>query len=123
MEVGELMDGAAQQQKKDVKFNADEASRAKKDAAEHAAVFAQMTARSKVAQEQSAYTSGMNKLVADEKSVISEFADVKGAVAQAFAGRDSKAVEQAMEVGELLDQARQEQRQVTDKDSKAMKSA
>ena len=45
----------------------------------------------------------MNKLVKDGKAIVSEFSQLKGAVAQAFAGRDSKAVQQAMQVSQEME--------------------
>merc|ERR1719393_1047326 len=65
----------------------------------------------------------MANLVKDEKVVLSEFSGLKGAVAQAFAGKDGKAVEKAMEVGALLDRARGVAKQVEEQDAKSVQGA
>jgi uncharacterized protein YneF (UPF0154 family) len=118
MQVGELLEKARGEQKQVQSLNAKEASVAGKHADALAAVFAQSSAESKAMQEQRAYTTGMTTLVKDEKSTLSEFSGLKSAVAQAFAGKDGNAVEKAMEVGELLDRAREGQRKVTEEDAK-----
>lgn len=123
MEVGEMVDGARAKQQEVVKMSVAEAAKAKREAATQEAAFAQMSAQSKEVQEQHAYMSGMARLATEEKSTIGKFSDLKGAVAQAFAGKDSNAVEKAMQVGELLDKARQEQQDVMKRDQKEASSA
>jgi len=118
MQVGALLDKARGEQQQVNKLNAAEATRASKEADVLEAAFPQTNFKSKSMQEQKAYTAGMSNLIKDEKSVLSQFSDLKTAVAQAFAGRDGKAVEKAMEVGELLDQARDRQKNVAERDAK-----
>lgn len=123
MKVGELLDKARDEQQRVSKLNAAEAAEAGKDADALAAAFAQTESKSKAMQEQRAYTAEMSNLVKDEKSVLSEFGGLKTAVAQAFAGQDGKAVEKAMEVGELLDRAREGQKQVLQRDARSAAGA
>lgn len=123
MQVGELLDKARDEQKQVTALNAREATTAGKEADSLAAAFAQTSTESKAMQEQRAYTKGMTALVKDEKSTLSEFSGLKAVVAQAFAGKDSKAVEKAMEVGELLDRARDGQKKVTEEDVKTVADA
>merc|ERR1719410_4047 len=118
MKVGALLDKARGEQQRVNKLNAAEASGASKEANLLEAAFPQTNFKSKSMQEQQAYTAGMSNLIKDEKSVLSQFSGLKTAVAQAFAGRDGKAVEKAMEVGELLDQARDRQKHVAERDAK-----
>merc|ERR1719401_1895764 len=101
-------------------MNAKEAATAKQEADATAAGLAQMTAKSGALQEQRTYTSAMTELVKDDKAALTKFPEVKNAIANAFAGKDSKAVEKAMELGELLDRMRQKQQQVTDIDMKVL---
>lgn len=63
--------------------------------------------------EEQSYAAAEEALVKDSKRVISALSEVKGAIAHAFAGKDSKAVETAMEVGELLDEASAKQADIT----------
>jgi len=123
MQVGELLDKARGEQQQMNKLNAAEATKTSKEADALEAAFPQTNSRSKSMQEQQAYTAGMSNLMKDEKSVLSQFSGLKTAVAQAFAGRDDKAVEKAMEVGELLDQAHDRQTNVAERDAKAAADA
>jgi len=123
MQVGELLDKAHGDQQQINKFNVAEATKASTAADRLEAVFAQTSAASKSMQEQRAYTSGMSNLVKEEKSVLSQFSGLKSAVAKAFAGQDDKAVEKAMEVGRLLDEARDSQQQVANRDAKNIADA
>lgn len=118
MQVGELLDKARDEQQQVNKLNVAEATKASKEADRLEAALAQITVKSKSMQEQQAYTAGMSHLIKDEKSVLSQFSGLKTAVAQAFAGQDGKAVEKAMEVGEILDQARDAQKHIAEKDAK-----
>jgi len=123
MQVGELLEKARDDQTQVTKSNAAEASTAGKKADALAAAFAQTSVENKALQEQRAYTTGMTSLVKDEKSTLSEFSGLRAAVAQAFAGKDSKAVEKAMEVGELLDRAHEGQKKVTEEDAQNVADA
>mmetsp|Transcript_36642 Transcript_36642/g.72490 ORF Transcript_36642/g.72490 Transcript_36642/m.72490 type:complete len:503 (-) Transcript_36642:106-1614(-) len=118
MQVGELLDKARGEQQQVNKLNDAEATHAKKDAETLESAFAQTNSKSKLMQEQQAYTAGMSNLIKDEKSVLSQFSGLKTAVAQAFAGQDGRAIEKAMKVGELLDQARDRQKHVAQTDVK-----
>mmetsp|Transcript_87614 Transcript_87614/g.165160 ORF Transcript_87614/g.165160 Transcript_87614/m.165160 type:complete len:512 (-) Transcript_87614:63-1598(-) len=123
MQVGELLEKARDEQQHVTSLNAAEAAKADKKASALASAFAQTTAEGKAAQEQRAYIAGMSSLAKDEKASLSQFAGIKSAVAKAFAGQDSKAVEKAMQVGELLDEARSDQQHVAERDAKAATDA
>mmetsp|Transcript_83136 Transcript_83136/g.144456 ORF Transcript_83136/g.144456 Transcript_83136/m.144456 type:complete len:495 (-) Transcript_83136:40-1524(-) len=123
MQVGELLEKARDEQQHVTGLNAAEAAKADKKASALASAFAQTTAEGKAAQEQRAYIAGMSSLAKDEKASLSQFAGIKSAVAKAFAGQDSKAVEKAMKVGELLDEARSDQQHVAERDAKAATDA
>lgn len=123
MKAGQLLEQARDDQQHVTQSEAAEAAKAGKKADVLAAALTQTSAESKAAQAQRAYTSGMANLVKDEKAVLSEFSGLKGAVAQAFAGKDSKAVEKAMEVGELLDRAQGVAKQVETQDAKNVADA
>lgn len=118
MEVGEMVDAAQTHQQEVVKHTVAEAAKATQEVHAQEAAFAQMSAQSKEMQEQRAYTSGMAHLATTGKAILKGLSDLKGVVAEAFAGQDSKGVEKAMEVGELLDEAHREQQDVTQKDQK-----
>lgn len=126
MEVGEILEKARAEQEQVTKLNIKEAAKSRRQAVKvekQVAALAQSSVESKEMQEQHAYTSGMKQLAKDDTAVLSEFSQVKGAIANAFAGQDSQGVEKAMEVGELLDQARKDQQQVTEGDAKDAKEA
>lgn len=118
MKVGELLEQARDQQKQVTEINAAEAAKAEKKASKIEASFTEMSAKSKTKQEEQAYTAGMTTLAKEEKATLSEFSDAKGAIARAFAGKDAHAVEVAMKAGELLDEAREDQKQVAENDAK-----
>lgn len=59
------------------------------------------------------FAAGEAKLAKEGKNMIGDFSELKNAVASAMAGGSSKDVETAMEVGSLLDQARNSQQDVT----------
>lgn len=123
MKVGTFLEQARERQHEATRISEKEATRTEKEAAAQAAVLAQTSEQSKLLQEQRAYTSGMAQLARDGKAVLSRFTMVRGAVAQAFAGKDSKGVETAMELGELLDRARENQQKVTDGDMREARDA
>lgn len=123
MAAGEMVDEAFKKQEEVTKMNRAEAVKTKKEVATEQAAFAQVSAQSKAVQEERAYTSGMARLASDSKAILGEFADLKSAVANAYAGKNSKAVQDAMEVGELLDQAREQQQDVAKRDEAEATSA
>jgi hypothetical protein len=71
--------------------------------------------------EEGKYAAGESALAKDGQRVFSEMAQLKGMVAQAFAHTDSKGVEKAMKVGELLGKAQDDQRQASELDAKQAK--
>jgi hypothetical protein len=75
-------------------------------------------AMSQALAEEGKYAAGEGALVKDGQQVLSQMSQLKGMVAQAFANSNSQGVEKAMEVGELLDKAREEQRKATDLNQK-----
>jgi len=71
--------------------------------------------------EEGRYAAGETALAKDGQKVLSEMSQLKGMVAQAFANTNSQGVEKAMEVGELLDTARDDQRRATELNEKQAK--
>lgn len=67
------------------------------------------------------FAAGEAKLAKEGKHMLSDFAELKDAVANAMAGGSSKDIKTAMEVGSLLDQASNQQQDVTKLEEKQVK--
>lgn len=145
-EVAELMNRAQKEEKKVLSSEMHEARHARHEArslAKHQKAqhkhqhqvqhmqHAQASATSRTAMRQQEvsealtahqkFAAGEAKLANQGQQNVAEFAELKGAVAKAMAGGSSKDVEVAMEVGSLLDQATNEQKDVVQLEKKQAK--
>jgi hypothetical protein len=123
MNVGELLDQARDKQKDTMALNKKEAAVAKAKVAVLEQEAAKNDAMSKAKQEEHAYTSGMATLATDDKATLASFSGLDKMISEAFAGQNSAGVQKAMQVGELLNDARIAQSEVTDQDQKDLKEA